>query len=102
VQFSDSVTAGGTATYRIGSAHGVLVNLENCSGCGVSGWGWQGRGYWLADPSPIHFGRSGPQTLRIQVREDGVQLDQIVLSPVTYLTASPGALKNDTVIVPHP
>jgi hypothetical protein len=39
-------------------------------------------------------------TLRIQPREDGVSIDQIVLSPSTYLFTSPGALKNDTHILP--
>lgn len=33
--------------------------------------------------------------LRIEVREDGLSIDQIVLSPAQYLTASPGAAKND-------
>jgi hypothetical protein len=33
-------------------------------------------------------------------REDGVSIDQVVLSPATYLTRAPGALKNDTTILP--
>ena len=37
--------------------------------------------------------------MRIQVREDGLSIDQIVLSPTTYVTRSPGALKNDTTIL---
>jgi hypothetical protein len=48
----------------------------------------------------IYFANSGTQTIRIQQREDGLSIDQIVLSPSTWLNASPGALKNDTVIVP--
>jgi len=40
--------------------------------------------------------------MRIQVREDGVQLDQIVLSPNTYLSAAPGGKTNDGTIVPKP
>jgi len=47
----------------------------------------------------VYFRTTGQQRLRIQVREDGVALDQIVLSPQRYLTASPGAGKNDTTIV---
>jgi len=42
---------------------------------------------------------AGPQTIRIQGREDGISIDQIVLSPDTYLTTSPGATKNDTTIL---
>jgi hypothetical protein len=34
------------------------------------------------------------------VREDGVSVDQIVLSAVKYRTSRPGTAKNDTVIVP--
>jgi hypothetical protein len=45
---------------------------------------------------------AGPQTLRVQAREDGLAIDQIVLSPATYLTAAPGAAKNDTTILPKP
>lgn len=102
VQLSDTVNASGAATYRIGSTNGLLVNLENCSGCGVSGWGWQNRAYWLADTSLLRFATAGPHTIRISVREDGVQIDQIVLSPSRFLSNAPGALRNDTVIVPRP
>jgi hypothetical protein len=38
--------------------------------------------------------------LRIQVREDGVSIDQIVLSAVQYRSTRPGTAKNDTVILP--
>ena len=40
VQFSDAL-AGGTPVHPIGSTSGLLVNLEPCYACGVSGWGWQ-------------------------------------------------------------
>jgi len=50
----------------------------------------------------VSFATSGTHTVRVQVREDGVQFDQIVLSPSTYLNASPGLLTNDTTIVPKP
>jgi len=44
----------------------------------------------------IYFSNTGPQTLRMQVREDGFAIDQIVLSPTTYVNSSPDAPKNDT------
>ena len=47
----------------------------------------------------VYFATDGPQTLRVQTREDGVSVDQIVLSPATFLTMAPGALKNDTTIL---
>ena len=48
----------------------------------------------------IYFKTTGSQTLRIQSREDGLSIDQIILSPrrPRSLNASPGALKNDTTI----
>jgi hypothetical protein len=47
----------------------------------------------------ITFETTGLQTLRVQPREDGLAIDQIVLSPQQFLTATPGTLKNDTTIV---
>ena len=101
VQFNKSVTSSGSATWRIGSASATEVNLEACSGCGVSGWGWQDNGYGSNALGPlVYFSAPGPQTLRVQTREDGFSIDQIVLSPSTYLSSSPGAPKNDTRILP--
>jgi Putative Ig domain len=100
VQFSNSVDASGIAKYRIGTTSAHVVTLEDCSGCGLSGWGWQDNGFGLDVLGPvIYFERTGPQTVRVQVREDGFSIDQIVLSAVKYLTVSPGALKNDTTIL---
>ena len=101
VQFSGSVDATGAAAYRIGTTSGTVINLEDCSGCGLSAWGWQDNG-WGAGVmgSLIYFQSTGSQTLRVQPREDGMSIDQIVLSPNTYLNTAPGALKNDTVILP--
>jgi hypothetical protein len=101
VQFSDTVDANGAPIYRIGSTSGTAVNLEDCTGCGVQGWGWQDNGFGAGVLGPtIRFASSGVHVLRVQIREDGVSFDQIVLSPDTYLNASPGALKNDTIILP--
>ncbi|RPJ77169.1 MAG: carbohydrate-binding protein, partial [Acidobacteria bacterium] len=100
VQYSDALTTGGSSVYRIGSTSGLDVNLEDCSGCGVSGWGWQDGVYWMSQSTTIRFANTGSHTLRAQTREDGVQIDQVVLSPTTYLTASPGRTSNDSTIVP--
>ena len=43
----------------------------------------------------LRFAAAGRQTIRIQTREDGLRIDQIVLSSATYLNRSPGAAKND-------
>jgi hypothetical protein len=101
VQFSGSVSAGGTPVYRIGTSSATTVVLEDCSGCGVAGWGWQDNGYGTGVLGPaVYFATSGSQIIRIQTREDGIGIDQIVLSPVTYATKSPGLTKNDTTVLP--
>ena len=100
VQFSGAVTATGSATWRIGTTSATEMNLEDCNGCAISGWGWQDNGWGTGVLGPlVYFATTGPQTIRIQTREDGLSIDQIVLSRGAFLTASPGALKNDTTIV---
>jgi hypothetical protein len=98
VQFSDSMI-GDRAKYRIGSSKALLVNLEPCDSCGVSGWGWQNGAYWLNQVTTVRFANSGMHTIRIQTREDGVEIDQVVLSPARYLSAVPGPVKNDATIL---
>src|SRR5918993_4974287 len=100
VQFSGSVTEGGAATYRIGTTSSAEINLEDCSNCGLSGWGWQDNGWGVGVLGPlIRFQNTGTHTVRIQVREDGLSIDQIVLSSQNYLNSAPGPLKNDTTIL---
>ncbi len=84
--------AAARAAWRIGTTSAADVNLEDCSGCGVSGWGWQDNGYGnnVAGTRPIYFASTGPQTMRVQAREDGLSIDQIVLSHTVYLTPAPG------------
>lgn len=101
VQFSGSVSSTGAATYRIGTTTSTVYVLEDCAGCGVSGWGWSDNGYGENGPL-IYFAATGPQTIRIQTREDGLGIDQIVLSPTTYRNTAPGVTKNDGTIVAKP
>jgi hypothetical protein len=102
VQFSDA-TAGGSSIYPINSTQGLLVNLATDSAAGsLNKWGWQNGAYWLSQTTTVTFPTTGTHTLRIQIREDGVQLDQIVLSPSMYLNAAPGPVTNDSTIVPKP
>jgi hypothetical protein len=90
-----------------------VVNLSTDStGTSNQGWGWVNGAYWLAQAATVTFPTTGTRTMRIQVREDGVEFDQIVLSPSTYLDASascptacggaPGPVSNDTTIVSKP
>jgi hypothetical protein len=98
VQFSGSVDAADRPLYQIGTTSATTITIEDCTNCGLSGWGWQDNGYATLGPA-ITFAQGGAQRLRIQTREDGLSIDQVVLSPARYLTSSPGALKNDTVIL---
>jgi hypothetical protein len=98
VQFSGSVTSSGSSIHRIGTTSARAVVLEECDGDGRSGWGWADSG-WCATGAPVYFEASGPQTLRVQQREDGVLFDQVVLSAGEYAGESPGQLKNDTTIL---
>ncbi len=88
--------------YEPGTTSGLPINLEECSGCGVSGWGWENDGWGAADRNGVllRFPQGGVQRIVIQTREDGVSIDQIVLSAERYLTARPGTAKNDTTILP--
>jgi hypothetical protein len=99
VQFSNAVNAGGTSIYKIGTTSGLPVVLEKCDGAGRLGWGWNDSG-WCEQGDPIYFKTAGPQTLRIQQREDGIMFDQIVISAAAYTAKSPGLLKSDTTVVP--
>jgi hypothetical protein len=101
VQFSGAVDAAGQAVHAIGTANGLPVNLEECSGCGISGWGWEDDGWGARNRNGVtlRFPAGGLQRIRIQVREDGVSVDQIVLSAGAYRTIRPGSARNDTVIL---
>jgi hypothetical protein len=100
VQFSDTVTATGAPAFRIGSTSSASVNLEDCPSCGLSGWGWQDDGYGAGRLGPeLRFATTGMHTIRVQVREDGIGIDQIVLSAKRFLSRSPGMLKNDSVML---
>jgi len=102
VQTSGTVDGSGAPIYRIGTTSGMMVNLEDCSGCAISGWGWQDNGFGAGVSGlPLRFSSTGTVTIRIQAREDGISLDQFVLSSATYLNTAPGARRDDTTILPE-
>ncbi|MEP6592969.1 MAG: PKD domain-containing protein, partial [Acidobacteriota bacterium] len=98
VQFSGAVTATGAAVNRIGTTAAAIVILENGSGAGVSGWGWNDDGYGTLG-TPVYFATPGVQTLRVQQREDGVMWDQLVVSAGTYVTTRPGSTQGDSTVL---
>ena len=97
VQFSGAIDASGAPVARIGTTSGLSLILEQGRGAGVAGWGWTDAAY-DGVAAPIYFARSGPQTMRLQVREDGVAWDQMILSTGRF-TSAPGRAKYDTTIV---
>ena len=100
VQFSDSVDASSAPYARIGTAQSAEFVLQAGSGAPApSSWGWTDNGFGTLGPH-IRFASSGTKTIRIQQREDGTIIDQIVISPSTYLFQSPGAERNDTTVLP--
>ena len=102
VQFSDSVTSAGLPVYRIGSTSATAVIIEECSGCLLMNWGWNDNGYGSGVLGPaVRFANSGTHTLRVQAREDGLSIDQIVLSPDAFLDTSPGQSLADNTIYPE-
>ena len=112
VQFSDALVSG-AAAYQLSTTNGLIVNLATDStASSLNNWGWVNGAYWLSQATTISFAAAGDHTMRIQVREDGVKIDQIVLSPVQYFNASascpttctgaPGGVTNDTTIVAKP
>src|SRR5581483_5306263 len=84
VQFSDALSSG-SPIYPLNSTSGLVVNLAtDTTGSSLNNWGWVDGAYWLSQPATFTFASGGTHTLRIQVREDGFQFDQIVFSPVQY------------------
>jgi hypothetical protein len=82
----------------IGTTSSLAIVLEEGALAGLDGWGWQDRGYGAGVVgAPIVFSTGGTQTLRLQPREDGFLIDQIVISPSR--TSAPGATKRDTTIL---
>jgi regulation of enolase protein 1 (concanavalin A-like superfamily) len=100
VQFSDSVNGSGTATMQIGTSSSAEVILQGGdSDTAVHNWGWADNG-WNTLGANVYFASTGTHTVRIQQREDGAIIDQIVLSPDSYLSSPPGARDDDATILP--
>ena len=98
LQFSNVARA------KIGTTSSVTYQLEDAPAAGVDGWGWQDNDLGTVPNqfgTSIVFDVSGLQKLRIQQREDGLYIDQIVISPERFLLVAPGVLRRDTTILPR-
>jgi endonuclease/exonuclease/phosphatase family metal-dependent hydrolase len=100
VQFSGSVSSSGSAKWRIGTTSATEVNLEDCSGCGLSGWKWQDNGYGTnVVAERVYFATTGSQRMRIQTREDGLSIDHIQLKPEAATTTTTASSTSATIKV---
>jgi len=99
VQFSDSVNRRGEPVFRINSTSSLQVVLTPAPASRIFQWGWQDGWYMNPFRGIIYFETTGKHILRVQRKEDGVILDQIVLSPALYLKRPPGFPVNDQTIL---
>ena len=102
VQFSGSVTANGEPDYRDTARRAAPRSSSRIVQAAASpgGAGRTTSTEALRSVRKSTSPRRDRQTLRIQGREDGISVDQIVLSSAAYFTTRPGALKNDSTILP--
>ena len=100
VQFSGAVDGAGRPIYAIGTTSATTVTIEDCTSCGLSGWGWQDNGY--ARARSCHHVRDGrhPANAHPDARGRTVDRSDRPLAG-TLPDGFAGALKNDTVIVPQ-
>jgi hypothetical protein len=101
VQFDEAVGDSGATVYRIGTTSAATLVLEEATSAVLDGWGWQDNGYGAGVwGPPIRFARTGIHTIRVQTREDGLAIDQLVLSAGRYLFLPPGSPRRDATILP--
>jgi hypothetical protein len=98
IQFDGAVNASGAPIARIGTTASLEAVLQEAGGAAPHGWAWTDNG-WGALGAHVYFASSGVHTIRVQQREDGITIDQIVLSPDTYLTSPPGARLDDATVL---
>ena len=99
LQFDDAVNQLGNPLMRIGTtASAEMLLQDGPNGAADHGWGWADNG-WGASGKNIYFAASGIHRIRVQQREDGAMVDQIVLSPDQYLTLPPGPRRDDTTVL---
>jgi hypothetical protein len=55
LQLSDSVDANGNPIWRMLTTEAMAISLEECAGCGVSGWGWHDDGWGAGVRGPAVY-----------------------------------------------
>src|SRR5204863_4906735 len=91
--------AAGAPIARIGTTESAEVVLQDGPyGATPTNWGWTDNG-WSGLGAPIFFATDGSHVIRVQQREDGAVIDQIVMSADRYSTTAPGQSLNDTTVL---
>ena len=99
LQFSDSVDSGGSPIMRMGTTGSAEVVLQDgSSGAADHGWGWSDNGWGVPGVEHLFRDHGHAHDTRTAARGRRV-VDQIVLSPGTYLTTAPGPRRDDTTII---
>lgn len=84
IQFSDALEDGNPVN-RIGTSQGLVVSQSSKTWAWVDIWnGTETTG------EIVSFENDGDHTVRVQRREDGSAIDQIVISSGTYFASPPG------------
>ncbi|MFH1508607.1 MAG: prepilin-type N-terminal cleavage/methylation domain-containing protein [bacterium] len=87
-QFSDSLKLdNSTPVNRTGTSQGLVFS-------DFSKFDWKWDDIWtgvITEGEKMYFANEGPHTVRIQRREDGLAIDQIIISSGTFLNSSPAA-----------
>jgi endonuclease/exonuclease/phosphatase family metal-dependent hydrolase len=93
----------GADAFKIGTTSATGIALADATDAHRDpvNWGWNDAIGITRTGAAIIFKTTGPQTIRVQRREDGVAIDQIVLSPDagSFLNTRPGGSHNDTRII---
>ena len=85
-QFSDSLRLDNTTPVnRIGTSQGLVYS-------DFDKWNWKWDDIWTGvttEGEKFYLASEGPHTVRIQRREDGLAIDQIIISSGTFLNTRP-------------
>jgi hypothetical protein len=77
------------------------VNLAESNEIGSDSWVWQDDAYWSSDSAEIYFEHDGEHTIRILRREDGVAIDQILLTSDEHINPNQSDLDKNSCYIKH-
>lgn len=87
--------------YFMSVVDALEVNLAERAEHNLDEWAWQDNAYWSPDSPAIYFEHEGEHTVRVLRREDGVAIDQILLTPYSSIANYPPGLTSDKCYIPQ-